>query len=151
MTKKDFIKKYKGVTPSVTGGGRYRNWTELEQDMSTDIDLIISLSAAPPINQRSFNMNQEILIKLKPAGFQRLSDIHNDLAHRAQSLQPKSPEDFEKMANKDGYVRMQMWRFMKDFGDVTGPAHKDHYYVDILLSEKDLIPYFKTTKLNIEE
>lgn len=143
MTQKEFIQKYKGVQPSVTGGGRYRNWTELEQDMLADLNLLISLHQAPPVQKRMFNMNQEILVKFKEEGYNRLVDLHNELAQRAGSVKLRTVDDFKALADKDGYLRYQMWKFMKDFGDVTGTAFKDHYFVEIIFNEKDLVPYFK--------
>lgn len=61
----------------------------------------------------SFNLNEEIYVKLTPCGKTRVME--------------KMPH-FSFNTDSDGYTMMQAWEFMEMFGAVTGQMFNNKYY-----------------------
>ncbi len=87
--------------------------------------------------QSTFNINDNIYVKLTDKGFSHWQATYNEpytgkFANNAQEL-----EFFTKRADKDGYVKFQMWEFMRYFGDTIHFGNPILFNTNILFDKKD--------------
>lgn len=65
---------------------------------------------------RSFNLNNYVRIKLKPEGLRILKEQHDELYSVITARGGKRREFEPPTADADGWVKMQLWCLMQDFG-----------------------------------
>lgn len=84
-----------------------------------------------------FNVNHNVLVKLKESGYQVLLDDHNSYSEIV-IWKPKSIDDFKKEANENGYTEFQMWKFMKLFGNDIHMGCEEKFDTTILIHKRDI-------------
>lgn len=86
-----------------------------------------------------FNLNYNIKVKLKEAGYLLLASQWNNMAIMwPNTFDKKCIADFEKEADSEGYTTMQAWVFMEKFGSITGNGMAEHYDLEILIPSSKL-------------
>lgn len=100
----------------------------------------------PHPRYRSFNVNENIRVRLTDLGYKRLSERSAYIASNVPNLKKLEVAHFKKQADKDGYTTFQMWDFMHAFGEVSGLCIPQHYHLDILMDDKNLSDYKKPKK-----
>jgi hypothetical protein len=89
----------------------------------------------------TFNLNEQVLVKLKDAGIERMVNDHNTFVIeynnvcRKKILDETTIEEYKKKANAEGYYTFQMWAFMESFGAVTGIGTNIYYETNILIKK----------------
>ena len=95
---------------------------------------------------KSFNVNQNIRVRLTDLGYQRLEDASAYLSSRVPNLKKLDVKYFKGQADKNGYSTFQMWDFMHTFGEVSGLCMPQYYHLDILIDDNDLSNYKQPRK-----
>lgn len=88
-----------------------------------------------------FNLNDKILVKLKPDGYKHYQKEYNE--YLPVDLK-KSISELRSKEDKDGYLSFQAWEFMRIFGKTIVFGATTIFETDIKISELYL-------KLNSEQ
>jgi hypothetical protein len=81
---------------------------------------------------REFNLNDVVLVKLKPDGFIHYHKKYNE--HLPSRLR-KSLKEIRLTANEDGYVKFMFWEFMQMFGETIAFGYSPIFETTILIKE----------------
>jgi hypothetical protein len=88
---------------------------------------------------KSFNLNQDIRVKLNELGYQRMADLHNEYVGIITKWEKRDANFFRRKADSKGYTKFHMWEFMQNFGVVTGMGMDIYYDVTILIDDTERI------------
>lgn len=87
-----------------------------------------------------FNINNYIRVKLKEEGYKYwktvYDSVYQDIPHLHQYIKPL--EAYKAKADKDGYIKMQAWEFMRIFGDTISLGTICVFDTEILIEERYL-------------
>ena len=95
-----------------------------------------SMECQPHIMRRALNINDYVWVKLKEAGYKHWMEKYN----RFLPFEQRQSMSFFKDAEKDGYVKFQLWDFMEIFGDGICFGSPPIFETTIEFLEKDLQP-----------
>jgi len=80
------------------------------------------------------NLNENIKVKINDRGYQYLAEQNNKImTSLPHNRLAKNADDFRRKADKEGYTKMQMWRFIELFGPVTIIGFQTYYDPTILI------------------
>lgn len=79
-----------------------------------------------------FNVNDEILVRLKPHGVDEMKRQHDEL----KSVVPSVGEFKEPKADAEGYTSFQGWHLMSTFGHMLFAGCEPPFELDVIISEK---------------
>lgn len=79
------------------------------------------------------NLNQNVKIKLNGLGFEILKKRHDELNRIIEENGGESLGTFKPVFDLKGYYSMQMWDFMKVFGDYMDPCCEIPFEMDLII------------------
>jgi hypothetical protein len=88
--------------------------------------------------KKKFNLNYSFLVKLTPLGWLRYKE-YSELYLPPHMHKPV--ESYEALADANGYVAIQGWRFLQAFGGDYSALGKatEYYELDILIDKGNLL------------
>jgi hypothetical protein len=96
-------------------------------------------------NYIDFNLNDKILVKLHPIGYEHWMSKCNNVFERAFTVTQnesvkqhiKGIEYFKSRENADGYISFQAWDFMNIFGESIWMGGEQMFDINIKVECKD--------------
>lgn len=90
--------------------------------------------------KKKFNVNSEILVKLRENGFIHWKK-HEDaiFSHHSTLKYQRSIAEYKSLMDANGYIKFQMWDFFRIFGNELRNGMNILFDTDIILEDDDLV------------
>lgn len=88
----------------------------------------------------SFNLNQNVFVKLTSLGYSLLAKNHNKFVGIIPKWEKRSAEYYKSKADKDGFTSFQAWDFIQTFGSFTGLCQPQYYSNTVKFKSQDFEP-----------
>lgn len=84
----------------------------------------------------TINLNSHIKFKCKEDGYQRMADNYNKAIEGLRNHDFRVAEHYKSMVDSDGYLKTQIWMFLREFGgDTVYLGLNDLIYLDVIFME----------------
>lgn len=86
-----------------------------------------------------FNLNDSVFVKMERKGYEIWIDFYNNIFEKEP--QKNNLEYYISKADKNGYVKFQMWEFMQIFGPEINLGTRSPFFTNVYFYERDLQDY----------
>ena len=84
-----------------------------------------------------FNLNYSVFVKLTNEGYEYWKKKNDNIFSQVPKW-VKEVNYYKNKADKNGFIKFQMWEFMQIFGDSIGLGYQPKFLIDVFFYESEL-------------